>query len=299
MLHTKDFLMQNLTQLTWTAEVSEYETEPVAGNPDIRIEFNLVGFMGALGKLYVGAMIQNVGHAFADDAVGNVATFPALGLYFSSVQPHFLDSQHGVELNVPPTVSPHFGRVFENIDGSGMCGKNIYTRTSIGEPSAQSSVVIQWTVTKRGKVVNPADNYSKALDGTWAPLEGTFVKWNFATRVNGICYDVADYYLPVDFAEYILPTDPLVLHQEYFGSADERLGRQKCTVRYTGVQTSDGTKWYPLNKWCITWRIDDEAGNKDSRFGWRSDGKSLTSSVGHDNDEELSARDVDHLFILI
>jgi hypothetical protein len=243
-------------------------------------------------------MIQNVGHRFADDAVGTVNTFPALGLYFSSLEPKLADSQHGVQLKISPIKYPQFGRIFENVDTLEQSGKNVYTRANVGTPSVAKPIVVQWTVTKGHTVVNPAGNYSKTLGGSWAPLSGTFVKWKFTVRINGTSYDVAEYYLPIACAEYILATDPLALHQEYFGSAGQILGAQKGRVRYTGLQVSDGNQWYPLNNWLLTWRIDDGAFNLDSRFGWRSDGNSLISSVGHDDDSTKSARDVGHSFSL-
>jgi hypothetical protein len=301
MLHVQNFYQPHLTQLTWTAHISEYDTVPAGANPfKIRIEFNSVGFMGSSGILYVGAMIQDVGHTFPDDAYGSATTFPAVGLYFSSFQSNLSDSQNGVALNATPTVYPLFGRIFENIDQlGGSSGKNIYTRENLGIPMPTSPIVVQWVVTKRDTVTNPVGNYSKDLNGNWVPLSGTFVRWNFSVLINGVSYDVADYYLPIGYAEYILASDPLVLHQEYFGSATQILYAQKCTVRYTDLRVFDGSAWYPLENWAITWRIDDGAGNLDNRFGWRSDGVSLTSTVGHDDDVTLSYRDVGHKFSVI
>ena len=299
MLHVKGFSRQKLTQLTWTAQISEYDTAPAGGNPfKVRIEFNCVGFMGKSGNMYVGTMIQNVGHQFADDAFGAATTFPALGLNLSSLQSTFSDSKHGVQLNVLPSKYPQFGRIFEDVDHLGYSAKNIYSRQTVGVPTIAKPIIVQWTVTKGSTAVNPAGNYSKTLGGSWVALLGKFVRWKFAIQINGTSYDVADYYLPIEYAEYILATDPLVLHQEYFGSATQILRAQKGTVRYTGLQASDGNQWYPLNSWSLTWRIDDGAGNLDSHFGWQSDEKSLTSSVGHDNDSANSSRDVGHAFVL-
>jgi hypothetical protein len=84
MLHTVSFNHARLTQLTWTAEIKQYDSVPTSGHPfKIRIEFNEVGFAGSKGASHVGAMIQNVGHTFADDAFGRIGSFPGLGIYFS------------------------------------------------------------------------------------------------------------------------------------------------------------------------------------------------------------------------
>ena len=57
------------------------------------------------------------------------------------------------------------------------------------------------------------------------------------------------------------------------------------------MKASDGTTWYNLESWNIISRIDDGAGNTDNRFGWLSDGISLTSCVGHVNDINNCYRD--------
>ena len=49
-------------------------------------------------------------------------------------------------------------------------------------------------------------------------------------------------------------------------------------------------KRYPLTDWTLTSCIDDGAGNADPHYGWRSDGASLTDSVGHDDDVTSSTR---------
>jgi hypothetical protein len=194
-------------------------------------------------------------------------------------------------LNVDPKMSPDFGRVFENVDGLGHSAKNIYTRQDVGAPTPAQPIRVQWTVTRGQTVVDPQGNYSKSLNGQWVALKGTFVKWNFTIAINGVVYNVADYYLPQAFAANILASDPLVLDQEYFGAAEGILNAQRGTVRYTDMRAFDGTNWYPLQDWRITFRIDDEAGNHDTRFGWKSEGPSLTSSVGHESDITECSRD--------
>jgi hypothetical protein len=72
--------------------------------------------------------------------------------------------------------------------------------------------------------------------------ERVFVIWNFSLTINGASYDVADYFLPIEYAEYILRTDPLVLHQEHFGSATQILDAQRGEVRYTELCTKRGRR---------------------------------------------------------
>lgn len=311
MLHVDPakFNHANLTQLTWKAEIYEYEYLPLTPLTfRIRIEFNSVGFMGrGTSNPYcnVGVMVQNLGHSFNDDIVGTqfgniptITSFPAVGLYISSLQSTWPDSSHGLKLVDAPSAYPKFGRVFENVDNLGYSAKNIYTRQNIGSPSLLAPITVRWTVTKKGTVVNPQDSLSRVLSGIWVPLRGTFVMWNFKIEINGVTYDVADYYLPIEKAEYILAWDPLTLHQEYFGARERILHSQKGTVKYVDIRASDGTRWYNLEDWNITWRIDDGGGNLENRFGWRSDGRSLTSRVGHDDDSTLCARDIGQSFKL-
>lgn len=288
---------RNLTQLTWTAQIFEY-TYNSSTQGTLRIEFNSVGFMGSGGIAYIGAMIQNVGHSFPDDASVSIGAFPALGLYLTSLQSDLPDSKYGLEILVNPNQAPQFGRCFQNIDGTGFSGKNIYTRQNIGTPSEANPIIVTWTVTKGETVVNPQGNLSKNIQGEWVPLVGTFVKWNFKIELNGVAYNVANFYLPIERAEYLSTTDPLVFHQEYFGSASQKLNGDKTTVRYINMRTYDGSNWHDLEDRKIVWRIDDEAGNHDSRFGWKSDGISMTSRAGHEEDANECFRDVGKLFPL-
>ena len=302
-MRVKSFSHPGLTKLTWTAQISEYESkEQTNDQPYIRIEFNQVHFRGHRGIMDVGAMIQNVSHTFADDAYGATsAQPPALGLYFTALQtekPELKDSEYGVQLNVPPTKGPHFGRMFEDVDGGGHIGKNVYSRAYVGKPAAAKPVVVRWMVTKGSQAVDPPGQFSRDIHGAWISLKGTFVKWNFTVWIDGAKYNVADYYLPIGCAEFLSDIDPLSLHQEYFGSAHKILTMVKGTVRYTKLQASDGHRWYPLNHWIITWRIEHPPDNPDDHFGWKSDGHSLTSSVGHEDDPTQCARDEGHEFVL-
>lgn len=298
-----------LTQLTWKAEIYEYDYNPMNGYPfRIRIEFNSVGFMGrGTDNPYcnIGVMVQNVGHSFENDASASafdsqptITTFPALGLYISSLQLDWSDSLHGLQLISDPSIYPGFGRVFENIDNLGYTGKNVYTKQNVGLPSLSSPITVRWTVTKKGTVTDPQGNLSRNLAGNWIPLRGTFVIWNFRIEINGTTYDVADYYLPIEKAEFIMAWDPLTLHQEYFGAKERILNGQKGIVKYVDMKAYDGSHWYNLDDWNITWRIDDDGGNIENRFGWQSDGQSITSRVGHEDDVALCFRDVGKSFHL-
>ena len=139
-------------------------------------------------------------------------------------------------------------------------------------------------------LTNPPPDLSRSTDGTWIPLSGAFVRWNFEIAINGAVTNVADYYLPVERAEYIRSDDPLALVPEHFGSATQTLQSQKSALRISDAWASDGTQRYPLADWMLTSCIDDGAGNADPHYGWRSDGVSLTDSVGHEDDVTSSAR---------
>ena len=294
----KKFNYSNLTQLTWQATISEYDYIHSASDPfRLRIEINWVAFMGKSGTCTVYAMIQNVGHIFADDSADfSVPNFPALGLHHNSFAPTWPDSSHGVQLNVDPTIPPQFGRLFLNIDYTGFVGVCIDTRQNVGNPSPSNPIIVRWIVTKGDIVVNPQGNFSRSLNGEWVPLIGTFVKWNFTIVIDGISYNVADYYLPIEYAEYIKANDPLMFDQENFGAAEHILDGEKGTVTYTDMRASDGTNWYYLEDWVLTFCTDDGAGNLDLRYGIKSDTSSLTSSVGHETDITECTRAVGSTF---
>ena len=99
-------------------------------------------------------------------------------------------------------------------------------------------------------------------------------------------------------AEYIYSFDPLALVPEHFGSATRILDSQKSTLHFSEMRASDGVNWYSLTEWKITSCIDDEAGNLDQRYGWRSDGLSVVDSVGHADDVSLSYRNFGRRFTL-
>ncbi len=306
MLHVDNafFRHDKLINLTWKSDIIEYDY--LANQYRLRIEFNSVGFQGSQGTCYVGSMIQNVAHNFVPDIAGSrfsdpatITDFPSLGLYFSSLHADWTNNKNGVKCLADNNLYPYFARVFENIDNLGGSGKNIYSRVNLIQNNINYPVSIKWIVNKRGTVTDPSENLSKDINGNWVSLSGTFVIWNFQVEINGTVYDVADYYLPIEYAEYICSTDPLVLHQEHFGGAEMLLNSQKTKVRYYDMSASDGTNCYALNKWNLTWRIDDGNNNLDNRFGWKvEDGKYLVSVCGHEDDVTNAKRDVNSVFEL-
>ena len=292
LLRPYGFYSPNLVKVRWNADILEYEiNQPFR----IRIEFNSVRFTGSQGVMSVGAMIQNVSHIFTDDSCHISSRPPGVGLYFSSFHK---DLQDGVEFTADPDEFPKFGRIFENIDGLGHIGNNIYTREPIGNPSPSNVIQIQWIVTKGNTVIDPSMNLTKNMSCEWESLTGTFVEWIFEVVINGAKYEPAHYYLPITHAEYIDPRAPVILHQEYFGACDEKLNEHKGTVKYYDLKASDGASWFYMDRWRLMWAIDDQCGNTDLRYGWYQDGKYLVSRVGHEDDIEKCKRAVGELFYL-
>jgi hypothetical protein len=285
------FLHTNLTQLVWTARIYQYDQQ-VPTTSSIRIEFNSASFLGSAGGLSIGAMIQNVIHQFPDDAIA-VQAVPGLGLYLSSFQSELPDSRYGVELLANSGAPPQFARCFQNIDGSGYVGKNIYTRQNIGDLGLTKPIVVTWTVTRGATLTNPVGNFSKNLAGDWVPLIGTFITWNFRVSINSREYNVANFFLPIELVEFLHPATPLILHQEYqyLNSPSSLLDVAKGFVRYTDMKASDGVDSYPLSDWKTVWEIDDGVGNHDQRFGRAADATAVVSRVGHDSDVSECVRD--------
>ena len=212
-LHVENFNHPGLRELTWTEQIREYDFVPSGTNPyRYRIDFAFVGFAGkGVGNndpypyMSVTTQLTNAFAVFTDDAV--IASFsapgsPGIGLRISSLLFNLPDSSHGVALNANPAAFPNWGRVFENTDGLGSIAKTIDTRQSLGIVSPSSPITVKWTVRKIETVTNPSGNYAKNASGAWVPLVGTFVRWKFLAEINGLVADVADYYLPIEKAEY-------------------------------------------------------------------------------------------------
>ena len=306
MLNSQNFYQQNLTKLTWSASVEEYQFIPDGnGNFYVRIEFNSANFVGDNGWASVGAMIQNVSHDFTPGILGtqfgpspSISNIPGLGLYLSHLRTDIPNNKQGVELLTNSNNFPRFAHVFEDVDALGVSAKNIYTRDIISEPSLDSPHMITWTVEKVGTVTNPIGNFSRDLDGNWVDLVGEFCIWKFSIRLDGVNYEVANYYLPKDNAEFLRPDNPLTLHQEYFGSVGSELSNLKSTVKYHSIKATDSNGIdYCINDWKVIWKIDDEAGNLDQRYGWSAVGDSLLSACGHQEDINLK-REINETFTL-
>jgi hypothetical protein len=294
------FNRAGLTELTWKSDILEFSNTPAEPNPfKLHIDSMYIRFTGggsALSDrnpgLTVAAVIQNAGHSFADDGVSRILPFRGLGVYLSSLQSTLSDQPHGVRLNAATTTFPNFGRFFENVNGLGYSAKNIYSRQTLGTPSPDKPISIQWRVRKMETTTNPPPNLSKNLAGEWISLSGTFVRWNFQIVVNGAMIDVGDYYLPLEKAEFISAQDPLSLVPEHFGSAAQILRSQPAIVRFSDLAAFDGVSWSSLADWRLTNCIDDGAGNLDQHYGWRTDGASMIDSSGHADDLTSSTRTI-------
>ncbi|MFH1418717.1 MAG: Ig-like domain-containing protein [Planctomycetota bacterium] len=274
-----NFHQENLTAIEWTSTMLEYEGNPGAGFL-LRLDFHFVEMVGSSGSPAFTTAIQNVYHVFDDDYVGIPSAVPGLNLYWSSLLPGLQD---GVQLDADPLAFPYFGRVFENVDGIGDVGNNIYNRTILGVPSPADPIVVTWSVERFGIVTDPAGQFTRGLSGEWLPLTGTFAMWECKATIDGALRSIATYYLPIEYCEYIDPTAPLNFGQEHFELNGGGLDSRRTNVRYSDIQVSDGSQWYPLEQWTIVSRIDDELGNNDNRFGWYSDGEALYSVCGDES----------------
>jgi len=169
----------------------------------------------------------------------------------------------------------------------------------LGSASPAAPITVKWTVRKVATLTNPAGNYSKNASGAWIQLAGTFVEWKFVAEINGKLTDVADYYLPIEKAEFIWSYDPLALVPEHFGSASQLLTSERSTLQFSQMQARDvDNNLYPLTDWKIGSCIDDQAGNLDLHYGWKSDGVAVIDSVGHADDVASASRTVGTPFTL-
>lgn len=265
------FHQQGLVAIEWTSAIVEYDG--ASGNDfRIRLDFHFVEMQGALGAPAFTTAIQNVYHVFGDDSVGIPQVFPGMGLYWSSLLPGLPD---GVQLNANPVQSPNFGRIFENVDGIGDIGNNIYSRQSLELPSIGNPTVVHWSVQRVGIVSNPSGQLTRGLDGTWIPLTGTFAAWQCLATIDGVQWNIATYYLPVEYCEFIDEWTPMTLSQEF---GDGNLALRRTKVRYSDLRVSDGVTWFPLTEWMLT-ETTFEPSN-DERFGWYTDGQALFSVCG-------------------
>ena len=289
-----NFYQEDLTAIEWTSTMEEYEGQ---AGPDflLRLDFHFVEMEGVAGNRGFTTAIQNVYHTFLDDQVIIPPPSPGLNLYWSSLLPGL---PNGVALDADPFVPPYFGRVFENVDGIGNIGNNIYNRATLGVPLPTNPIEVRWSVRRIGVETNPPAQLTRDLDGTWIPLIGTFAVWKCEAVINGVHWDIAAYYLPIEYCEFINAQTPITLTQEHFEANGGGLDLRRTKVCYSDFRVSNGADWFPLQEWMIVFRIDDERGNNDNRFGWHTDGDALYSVCGAKSYETTAYRDPGQMFFL-
>lgn len=297
-----NFHVPNIVEMRWQAEVAEFvNPDPETG--ELKIEFNFANFAGRQGNIGLGVMIQNTLHEY-DEASCFVDALPGgLELYFTVIDE--LDRSPvavaGVDLEAGAADSPpSFKRLFQDIDGLGIVGNNIYATASIGDDRISDPVTIEWHLKRGSLVTNPPGNLKRNIHCEWVPLTGEFREWYVAVTIDGIRYPVATYYLPEAYASHVDPVEPLVLHQEHFGSCDNRLDLGRTDVAYSGfgVRTSGSSDWLPMPAWQINYSYDGGCAPalSDRRHGLgtsvRHGKKVLVSRSGHDNDLGMKRCDV-------
>jgi hypothetical protein len=284
MLTAQGLSQENLVAAEWSASFPEYQSSML-----LRIEFNGVGFVGPMGGTSVGAMVMNLCHDFDNDSVTMRRHFPGFSLYFSSLRKDLLT---GVELLADPAKLPRFRRIFENVDGMGFAGVNIYNTTPLREPKRNKPVTLRWNVERGKEIDDPVGNYHRTIAGNWLRLAGAYREWFFTVWIDGKKLQVARYLLPEAHASYLNWNSPITLHQEYFGAAKASLNRARTEVRYHGFQvTNEAGKVCPITTWKVAWVIDDDWERKDKRFGWRVSGRELISRCGHEDDIKTLTRE--------
>ena len=291
MLAAQGLRQEALVEADWSATVPEYSS-----NMLLRIEFNGVRFLGPDGGTSVGTMVMNLCHDYDDDSAKVKRYFPGFSLYFSSLREDLLT---GVELLADAAEPPSFRRIFEDVDGLGFAGVNIYNTQPIREPDPDKPVALRWNVRRGEPVKDPPGNYHRTIAGTWVPLTGLYREWFFTVWIDGRRHDVARYLLPESHATHLDWGSPINLHQEYFGAARGKLDTARTEVRYRDFKVkNEAGKAFPITKWKVAWVIDDDWENKDKRFGWRVEGPDLVSRCGHADDAEALTREKDAVLTL-
>jgi hypothetical protein len=297
-----NFHQNKIVEINWKSDILEYESNNYSGTNIIplRIEFNSLGFQGEKGGLPVGVMIQNLLHKY-DEASCTVDSMPGgVELYFSVLDRNLLDNDTtndiigGVKLDADPNTFPKFRRVFQDIDGLSIVGNNIYANDAVVVPDKQTPPTIEWKVKRGSLVTNPAGNLHKNIDCQWQQLLGDYREWMFSVKIDGSNYSVGTFYLPEDYASYLHPNRPIRLHQEHFGSCNSRLDVNKGQIEYYDFKVFSESSEKPVNipDWKTYWKIDDECGNNDLRYGigtvFRDNKKRIFTSVGHEDDVNLT-----------
>jgi hypothetical protein len=293
------FNQLNITEMRWKADVAEF-VNPDPSTGDLRIEFNSATFTGPLGSVGFGLMIQNLVHQYQDASCVWDSLPGGLELYFSVIDDLTRNPNvvAGVALDAAPASA--FKRIFQNIDGSGIVGNNIYATAAIGVNRISDPVTIAWHLKRDKLVTNPAGNLKKDISCNWVSLSGDFRAWLVDVTINGVNYPVATYYLPEAYARYLNPSSPFVLHQEQFGACNNRLDINKADVTYYdfAVLRDGNADWIPIPNWQVNYSYDGACAPapSDRRHGIgtsvRNGKKVLISRVGHSNDVDMKRCDV-------
>ncbi len=304
------FSHDRITGISWKTDIYEFENNAFSGTSNIplRIEFNSLGFTGEKGAVPAGIGIQNMLHKYAEGSCNVDSMEPGLGLYFTSMDQEVLDSDTsndiivGVKLDGQQGTFPDFRTIYQDIDGTGVVGNNIYSNDELASPRKESPVTIKWRFNKGKIVKDPEGNLHKNIKCEWQKLKGEYREWHFSINAGGKQYSVGTFYLPEAYASYINSNWPIVLQGEHFGSCGSRLGTNKARVEYYdfSISSEESLSSTKIPNWKITNVIDDECGNKDQRYGAgtviRSGKRRLFISVGHDEDTTNMKREAGMIF---
>ena len=337
-----NFNQNHLVEIKWKSTILEYQSNTYGlesgGNKSTtipgRIEFNSVKLQGSEGVSNIGAMIQNLIHEFDNGACETAKIIGGLEMYFTVMDSSSLGRNDGksiannlvgLKLKANPDVFPKFRKMFVNIDSLGIVGNNIYNTESLGVPSEKSPITIEWNIKRGNLIKNPSGNLAKNINCNNESLaSGNYYEWNVSATVKQNnktkFYDIATYYLPSIYAEYLHPNQPLTFHQEQFGACKDSLSANKTNVLYDNIEVRSNEKisskkpstlaslmslfrsivtpnrmseWIKIKDWKLNFSYDGNCGSlgKDNRYGVgvvKIDKKNyLTVRTGHEEDKKL------------
>ncbi len=324
---------KNINELSWKAEIREYginyypSSYPVSSWHDyiaLRFDYNCVTLMNKAetDTMNICFALQNVMHNYNNDACSYPSNTPGgMELYFSLQDGR--ESQKnivmgGVKLDANPDSYPKFRRIFQDIDGLGMVGNNIYANEIIGVPSPSNPITIEWKLIRGNIITNPSGNLRKNLDCQWEPLIGEFREWIASVSINGKHYNVGTFYTLTDYGYYFHPRTPLILNQEMVGACGQYLDVNTVDVTYYDFKLQDTSlNTYNIPKWKIKWPLpqqcsdapcpispdtrcnSNELKTADNRYGIQIQGingkKGLNIRYGHEEDTNLK-REINYIF---
>jgi len=265
---------KNINELSWKAEIREYginyypSSYPVSSWHDyiaLRFDYNCVTLMNKAetDTMNICFALQNVMHNYNNDACSYPSNTPGgMELYFSLQDGR--ESQKnivmgGVKLDANPDSYPKFRRIFQDIDGLGMVGNNIYANEIIGVPSPSNPITIEWKLIRGNIITNPSGNLRKNLDCQWEPLIGEFREWIASVSINGKHYNVGTFYTLTDYGYYFHPRTPLILNQEMVGACGQYLDVNTVDVTYYDFKLQDTSlNTYNIPKWKIKWPLPQQ-----------------------------------------